>query len=190
MCWGRTKRGWCVHICPLLAGNTGALHESPGRAAALVMTRLLIQPAAKWWKSLRCQALSRQAGAVASTKASCERGCDVLCSWLLGVPRLSLRRLALCHPLRLSLLPLERTFINRGWRRSDPLSGRLSTLAPVAGGREGWAEAALGSLKRGVGGSRKMANKVPFCEMWHYTGNTEAAEGEPLGKVNVKTEKH
>lgn len=114
----------------------------------------------------------------------------MLRSRLLGVLRLSLRRLALCHPLRLSLLPLERTFINRGWRRSDPLSGRLSTLAPVAGGREGWAEAALGSLERGVGGSRKMANKVPFCEMWCYMGNTDAAEGEPPGKVNVKTEKH
>lgn len=86
--------------------------------------------------------------------------------------------------------PSRENIHNRGWRRSDPLSGCLSTLAPVAEGREGWAEAAGGSLYRSVGGSRKMANKVALCEMWRYKGNAEAVEGKPLGKVNVKTEQH
>lgn len=63
------------------------------------------------------------------------------------------------HPSRLPLLPPERAFINTARQRSEPLSGRLSALAAVAGREQGWAEAAGGSLEIAGAGVAEAAGK-------------------------------
>lgn len=111
---------------------------------------------------------------------------------VLGVPWLSSQRLALCHPPCLPLLPLESAFINTGWQRSYPLSGCLSTLAPVAGGETAWPEAARGGLgdhqSWGDGGGREKA-KCLFVKRG-VTWATWRQRRGPLGKGKVTTKAH
>lgn len=150
MCWERPTRGWRVHLCPLLAGGTPLEH----------CTTVLPEPepvtdpaAAERWESLRSQACLRRAGALAPTKAPL-RAALTRCA-----PQLSWPSLAPGHPARLPVLPPERAFISTERRRSDPLSGRLSALAAVAGRERGWAEAAGGSREIAGAGVAEAAGK-------------------------------
>lgn len=85
--WERTTRGWCVHLCPLLAGSTPSGH------CTTVLPEPVTDPAAaERWESQRSQACPRRATALAPTKAPL-RAALTRCA-----PQLSSPSLALGHP--------------------------------------------------------------------------------------------